>query len=189
MLHCLRQLSLTAKTKLSPPTLEDLDSLSQAQYDLAFDIFLQFDSLANHHFPRRETYNFNNMLDCSFHLKNQLELHLHKSRSKVKLLCRATRGSAVCLVAATVGVVISAVIIATHGLAALSCNGTIRFGLESGRDRYHIQEALKQLRRKHSVFLDELVSLEEHLCVCFTAISTARDHLLNYLCRQNQAPR
>ncbi|XP_059281474.1 UPF0496 protein At3g19330-like [Lycium ferocissimum] len=220
----------------------DSDSLSQAQYDLAFDIFLQFDSLANH-FPRRDTYNFNDMLDCSFQLKNQLELRLHKSRSKVKLLRRATRGSALCLVAATVGAVISAVVIATHGLAALvaitispacllpsnmkkkevdlmqldyatkgifflynhlntvkilvgllhdvveSYNGTIRFGLVRGRDRYRIREALKQLRRKHSAFLEQLVSLEEHLCVCFTAISTARHHLLNYLRHQNQAPR
>ncbi|KAJ8574204.1 hypothetical protein K7X08_026009 [Anisodus acutangulus] len=221
----------------------DSDSLSQAQYDLAFDIFLQFHSLVNHHFPCRDTYNFNNMLDCSLQLKNQIELRLHKSRSKVKLLRCVTRGSAVCLIAATVGVVISAVIIATHGLAALvsisispacllpsnmekkeavlvqldfatkgifflhnhlntvkslvdrlhyvmeSYNGTIRFGIESGRDRYHMQEALKQLRRKHSASLEELVSVEEHLYVCFTAINMARDHLLNYLRHQNQAPR
>nr|XP_016467539.1 PREDICTED: UPF0496 protein At3g19330-like [Nicotiana tabacum]XP_016467540.1 PREDICTED: UPF0496 protein At3g19330-like [Nicotiana tabacum] len=208
-------------------------SLSQAQYDLAFDIFLQFDSLANH-FPGRDTYNFNDMFDSSFQLKKQLELRLYKSHSMVQLLRRTIRGSAVCLLAATVGVVISAVIIATHGFAALvaipicpaclplsmekkeldlmqldeatrgifflhnhlntvkslvgrlhdaveSYNGTILFGLESGRDRYHIQEALKQLQRRHSTFLDELLGLEQHLCVCFAAISTARDRLLNYL--------
>lgn len=208
-------------------------SLSQAQCDWAFDIFLQFDSLTNP-FPGHDTHNFDDMRHCYFQLKSELDLLLRKSRSKVQLLRHATRGSVVCLVAATVGVVISAVIIATHGFAALvaipicpaclplsmekkeldlmqldeatrgifflhnhlntvkslvgrlhdaveSYNGTIHFGLESGRDRYHIQEALKQLQRRHSTFLDELLSLDQHLCVCFAAISTARDRLLNYL--------
>ncbi|XP_009765445.1 UPF0496 protein At3g19330-like [Nicotiana sylvestris] len=216
-------------------------SLSQAQCDWAFDIFLQFDSLTNP-FPGHDTHNFDDMRHCYFQLKSELDLLLRKSRSKVQLLRHATRGSVVCLVAATVGVVISAVAIATHAFVALvaapicpaflpskmakkelvhlvqmddatkgifflhnhletvNClvgrlydaveyyKRLVRFALERGKDRYPIQEVVKQLHGKHSNFLEELLGLEEHLCLCFAAINKARGHLLSYLLRQNQVP-
>lgn len=64
----------------------------------------------------------------------------------------------------------------------------VRFALERGKDRYPIQEVVKQLHKKHSNFLEELLGLEEHLCLCFSAINKARGHLLNYLLHQNQDP-
>lgn len=217
------------------------NSLSQAQCDCAFDIFLQFDSLTNP-FPRHDTHSFNDMRHCYFELKRELDLLLHKSRSKVQLLRHATKGSVVCLVAATIGVVITAVAIASHAFVALVaapiCSAClpskmakkelvhleqlddatkgifflhnhletvnclvgrlydaveyykrlVRFALERGKDRYPIQEVVKQLHRKHSNFLEELLGLEEHLCLCFAAINKARGNLLNYLLHQNQDP-
>lgn len=216
-------------------------SLSQAQCNWAFDIFVKFDSLSNP-FPIHDNHSFNDMRDCYFQLKRELDLLLHKSRSKVRLLCHATKGSVVCLVAATIGVVITAVVIASHAFVALvaapicsvcipskmakgelvhleqlddatkgifflhnhletvNClvgrlydaveyyKRLVRFALERGKDRYPIQEVVKQLHRKHSNFLEELVGLEEHLCICFSAINNARGHLVDYLLHQNQDP-
>ncbi|XP_060196463.1 UPF0496 protein At3g19330-like [Lycium barbarum] len=217
-------------------------SLSQAQCNWAFDIFLQFDSLTNP-FPRQDTHNFNDICHCYFELKRELDLLLHKSRSKVQFLRHATKGSVICLVGATIGVIVTAVTIASHALVALVAAAPIcpvclpskmgkkelvhlvqlddatkgifflhnhletinclvnrlydaveyykrlvRFALERGKDRYPIQEVVKQLHRKHSNFLEELLGLEEHLCLCFAAINKARGHLLNYLLHQNQEP-
>lgn len=216
-------------------------SLSQAQCNWAFDIFLQFDSLSNP-FPIHDTHSFNDMRHCYIELKCELDLLLQKSRSKVQFLRHATKGSVICLVAATVGVIITAVAIASHAFVALVaapiCSACIpskmakkevvhlvqlddatkgifflhnhletvnclvgrlydaveyykrlvRFALERGKDRYPIQEVVKQLHRKHSNFLEELLGLEEHLCLCFAAINKARGHLLNYLLHQNQDP-
>lgn len=216
-------------------------SLSQAQCNWAFDIFLQFDSL-NNPFPIHDTHSFNDMRHCYFQLKRELDLLLHKSRSKVQLLRHATKGSVACLVAATIGVVITAAVIASHALVTLvaapicaacvpskmakkelvhlvqldvatkgifflhnhletvNClvgrlydaveyyKRLVRFALERGKDRYPIQEVVKQLHRKHSNFLEELLGLEEHLCLCFSAINKARRHLLDYLLHQNQDP-
>ncbi|KAM3357349.1 hypothetical protein P3S68_020279 [Capsicum galapagoense] len=216
-------------------------SLSQVQCNWAFDIFLQFDSLSNP-FPIHDTHSFNDMRHCYFELKRELDLLLHKSRSKVQLLRHATKGSVVCLVGATIGVIITAVAIASHAFVALVaapvCSACVpskiakkelvhleklddatkgifflhnhletvnclvgrlydaveyykrlvRFALERGKDRYPIQEVVKQLHRKHSNFLEEILGLEEHLCLCFAAINRARGHLLNYFLHQNQAP-
>lgn len=101
---------------------EDLDngahSLSQFQCDGVFDIFLQFDQFDNP-FPSPGSYNFDDMRNCFSQLRKELDHRLRKSRSKMHLLHCATRGSVICLVAVTVGVVISAVVIATHAFAAL----------------------------------------------------------------------
>ncbi|KAJ8565266.1 hypothetical protein K7X08_007842 [Anisodus acutangulus] len=103
---------------LPPDTESSGHSLSQAQCNWAFEIFLQFDSLTNP-FPRRDTHNFNDMRHCYFELKHELDLLLHKSRSKVQFLCHATKGSVICLVGATIGVIVTAVAIASHALVTL----------------------------------------------------------------------
>lgn len=54
----------------------------------------------------------------------------------------------------------------------------VRLGLERGKDRYSIQEVLKQLCKTHSNVLKQLTDLDEHLCLCFTSINRARSLLL-----------
>ncbi|KAK4396563.1 hypothetical protein Sango_1492900 [Sesamum angolense] len=59
------------------------------------------------------------MRQCFSELRQQLDEHLRKSRSRVHLIRRCSTGSALCLIAAAVGVAISAVAIATHAVVAL----------------------------------------------------------------------
>ncbi|PSS23595.1 UPF0496 protein [Actinidia chinensis var. chinensis] len=54
----------------------------------------------------------------------------------------------------------------------------IRLGLERGRDRHPIHEIAKQLQKTHRNFLVHLMDLEEHICLCFSAINRARSLLL-----------
>ncbi|XVF13820.1 hypothetical protein REPUB_Repub09cG0001200 [Reevesia pubescens] len=96
----------------------DLNSINQSQCNWAFDVFLHFDSLDNP-FPSPDTHNFNQMRRSFSQLKEQLDHRLHKSRSRVRFLHRATTGSAICLIGTVVGVVVSAVVISTHALAAI----------------------------------------------------------------------
>ncbi|CAK9180807.1 unnamed protein product [Ilex paraguariensis] len=209
----------------------DSESMTQSQCDRAFDVFLQFDCLDNP-FPPPDSHNFNDMRSCFSELKQQLNRHLSKSHSRVRILHRGTTGSAICLIGTAVGVVISAIAIASHALVALvavpllptllpskmtkkelahlsqleaAARGTyvlhndldtidrlvarlhtavegdkllIRLGLERGRDKHPIQEVVKQLCRNHDSFFHQLMDLEEHLCLCFTAINRARSLLL-----------
>nr|GMD41620.1 UPF0496 protein At3g19330-like [Ipomoea batatas] len=94
------------------------NSLSRAQCDWAFDAFAQFDKLDNP-FPGPDSYSFVDMHGCFSQLKQQLDIRLQKSRSKVQLLRRGTKGAAICLTITTFGVVVSAIVIATHALVAL----------------------------------------------------------------------
>ncbi|KAL6998005.1 hypothetical protein U1Q18_008129 [Sarracenia purpurea var. burkii] len=91
---------------------------TQSQCDWAFDIFLQFDRLDNP-FPCPDSHNFHEMHNCFTELNQQLHRRLCKSRSRVHLLRRATTCSAMCLIGTVVGVSISAVAIASHGMIAL----------------------------------------------------------------------
>ncbi|EOY02975.1 Uncharacterized protein TCM_017367 isoform 1 [Theobroma cacao] len=96
----------------------ELNSISQAQCNWAFDVFQQFYSLDNP-FPRPDSHNFNEMR-CSFsQLKEQLDHRINKSHSRVRFLHRATTGSAICLIGTVVGVVVSAVVISTNALASI----------------------------------------------------------------------
>ncbi|CAI9097659.1 OLC1v1034124C1 [Oldenlandia corymbosa var. corymbosa] len=93
-------------------------SLSQIQCDRAFDIFLEFDQFENP-FPSPGSYNFDDMRRCFSELRQELDKSLQKSRLRMQRLRCATGTSVICLIAATVGVVISAITIATHAFAAL----------------------------------------------------------------------
>ncbi|RAL51721.1 hypothetical protein DM860_010439 [Cuscuta australis] len=93
-------------------------SLSQPQCAWAFDAFKKFVELDNP-FPSPDSHSFSNMHSSFTQLKHHLDIHLQKSRSKVQLLRGATKGAAVCLIVTTVGVVITATVIAAHALVAL----------------------------------------------------------------------
>lgn len=58
----------------------------------------------------------------------------------------------------------------------------VRLGLESGKDRHHIQEVLKQLRKNHQSFIHQLKDLEEYICLCFNTVNRARATLLRQTC-------
>ncbi|XP_057778000.1 UPF0496 protein At3g19330-like [Salvia miltiorrhiza] len=209
----------------------DYYSLSPSQCDLAFNVFLQFDCVENP-FLSPDSHSFHNTRQRLTQLREQLDHHLKKSQSRLHLIRHCSRGPAFCLIAAAVGVVMSAVAIATHALVALvacpicpailpssmskkeqihlaqldaAAKGAyvlrndldtidrlvsrlraavendrllIHLGLERGRDKYGIQEILKQLQRNRPSFVQQLVDLEEHLFLCFAAINRARLLLL-----------
>ncbi|XP_022750425.1 UPF0496 protein At3g19330-like isoform X2 [Durio zibethinus] len=96
----------------------DLNSINQSQCNWAFDVFSQFDSLENP-FPCPDSHNFNELRRSFSQLKEQLDHRLFKSLSRDRFLHRATTGSAICLIGTVVGVVVSAVVISTHALAAI----------------------------------------------------------------------
>lgn len=58
----------------------------------------------------------------------------------------------------------------------------VRLCLERGKDRYVIQEVLKQLRRNHEKFLHYLEDLDIHIYICFNFVNKTRSILLNEIC-------
>ncbi|XP_031103148.1 UPF0496 protein At3g19330-like isoform X2 [Ipomoea triloba] len=159
------------------------NSLSQAQCDWAFDAFVQFDKLDNP-FPGPDSYSFVDMHGCFSQLKQQLDIRLQKSRSK---MTKEERVHLVQLDDATRGIfVLHSHLETIDCLVARLHNSVedykrlIRFGLERVQDNYPIQEVILQLQKKHNNFLDQLTGLEEHLCLCFAAINRARSLLLSY---------
>uniref|UniRef100_A0A2C9W2D5 Uncharacterized protein n=1 Tax=Manihot esculenta TaxID=3983 RepID=A0A2C9W2D5_MANES len=54
----------------------------------------------------------------------------------------------------------------------------IRLGLERGNDKHSISEVFKHLQKNHLNFIDQLKDLEEHICLCFSAVNRARSLLL-----------
>lgn len=100
-----------------------LDStLSESQCDSAFEEFVQFDRHDNP-FACPDSQNFHHMRGSFSQLKDQLDSRCHKSSSRIRLIHGATTASALCLVAAAVGVAISAVAIAANALVALVAAG------------------------------------------------------------------
>ncbi|PIN14182.1 hypothetical protein CDL12_11228 [Handroanthus impetiginosus] len=91
-------------------------SLSHSQCTLANDAFLQFDRLENP-FLSPDSPNFTDIRHSFSHLGQQLDHRLRKSKSRLRRYF--STGSALCLIAVTVGVVISAVVIASHAAVAL----------------------------------------------------------------------
>ncbi|WOH06199.1 hypothetical protein DCAR_0625622 [Daucus carota subsp. sativus] len=100
------------------PLDSDSEFLNQSQCDQAFKVFLEFDLLDNP-FPNPDLHNFDEMRNSFSQLKRQLDSCLLKSRSRIRLVRRATVGCAICLIGTVVGVTLSAVAIATHALVAL----------------------------------------------------------------------
>ncbi|PPD80867.1 hypothetical protein GOBAR_DD22218 [Gossypium barbadense] len=177
----------------------DLSSINLSQCNLAFDIFLQFDSLDNP-FPSPESHNFNEMRRSFSLLKEQLDQRLHKSRSrgliatplcpiyipshlKKKQLARTAQ-----LDAASSGTFfhikdLDTIVCLVDWLHASVENDRdlVRFGLERGRDIYPIYEVVKHLRNNHNKFFDQLKELEEHICLCFNVVNKFRAKLLNQI--------
>lgn len=59
----------------------------------------------------------------------------------------------------------------------------IQIGLESGKDLHPISEVLKQLKKNHLNFIEQLKDLEEHICLCCNAVNRARGLLLHEIHR------
>ncbi|KAH6837226.1 hypothetical protein C2S53_001050 [Perilla frutescens var. hirtella] len=102
-----------------PPDFDsDSYSLSDSQCNLAYNVFLQFDRLENP-FLTHDSRSFDDMRQCFSQLTHQLDHHPVKPRSRVHLPQYCSTGSALCLIAAAVGVALTATAIATHALVAL----------------------------------------------------------------------
>ncbi|TQD84338.1 hypothetical protein C1H46_030119 [Malus baccata] len=92
----------------------------QSQCRRALDVFLQFD-LHDNPFPSpddADSPNLDNMRRCFSQLKLQLDSRLRSSRSKIRLIRRATLASALCFIGTAVGVAVSAVAVTVHALTA-----------------------------------------------------------------------
>ncbi|KAL3628193.1 hypothetical protein CASFOL_027239 [Castilleja foliolosa] len=96
----------------------DAYTLSDSQSSSAFNMFLQFDRLGNP-FILPDTQSFDEMRSGFSELRQQLDRHIGKSKSRVDQMNNCSKGSALCLIAATVGVIVSAVVIASHAFVAL----------------------------------------------------------------------
>ncbi|KAE8653810.1 Kinase superfamily protein [Hibiscus syriacus] len=96
----------------------DQSSIRLSHCNCALDVFVQFDSLDNP-FPSPDSHNFNETHRSFSQLNEQLDHHRNKSLSRLRLLNRSTTVSAICLIGSVIGVVISAVVISTHAVAAI----------------------------------------------------------------------
>uniref|UniRef100_A0A7N0UQF4 Uncharacterized protein n=1 Tax=Kalanchoe fedtschenkoi TaxID=63787 RepID=A0A7N0UQF4_KALFE len=97
----------------------EIHGLTEAQCNWAYKAFLEFD-LAENPFPCPDSLSFQDLRSCFYQLKQQLEDHIHKSRSKVSFFRRFSAGSALCLIGATCVIIIAAIVIATHALIVLA---------------------------------------------------------------------
>ncbi|XP_054780017.1 UPF0496 protein At3g19330-like isoform X2 [Prosopis cineraria] len=97
----------------------DSGHLTQSQCDRASDIFFRFDTQDNP-FSSSDSLNLSRMRSSFSELDQQLRCCLKESRSKLRLLRGATAGSALCFIATAVGVVATAVVVATHALVAIA---------------------------------------------------------------------
>ncbi|XP_021895655.1 UPF0496 protein At3g19330 isoform X2 [Carica papaya] len=179
----------------------DLDSITQPQCNWAFRVFLEFDRLDNP-FPCPGSQDFHEMRSCFSQLRQQLDRRLQKSKSRVRILGRATAGP---LCSAYLPRAfkkkelahISQLDAAAKGTYVLNNDldtidrlvnilyseiegdkGLIRLGLERGDDKYAIQEIVKRFRKSHVSFIHQLKDLEEHICLCFNTVNRARSLLL-----------
>ncbi|XP_010550241.1 PREDICTED: UPF0496 protein At3g19330-like isoform X2 [Tarenaya hassleriana] len=179
----------------------DPHAINESHCNLAFDIFLKFDSLDNP-FPCPESHNFRETQQCFSLLKQQLDTRLRKSRTRVRLLHRATAGP---LCSAYLPHSFKKKELANISQLNAAAKGTfvlnkdldtidrlvsrlhmgiendklfVRLGLERGRDIYPIQEIVKQLRKSHLNVTHQLKDLEDHICLWFTNVNKARSLLL-----------
>lgn len=175
-------------------------SLSESQCNHIFNLFVEFDRLDNP-FSSPDSHNFNQLHQCYSDLKPQLTRRLRKSCSRIRLIRRATTGSALCFICAGVdhkevaGVAqLEAAFWGTYkldeDLVTINClvdniRGTvdhhkslIRFGLERGIEKHSIQGVMKSLRKDQDSFQRMLKDLEIHINLCFITINKARALLL-----------
>ncbi|KAK7315744.1 hypothetical protein VNO77_34315 [Canavalia gladiata] len=98
---------------------ETVDPLHPTQHDcdLALPLFHHFDTLEN---PFPDSHTFSNLRASLRDLKTTLDRRVSRSLSRVRLLRRASAGSALCLVAAAVGVVVATVAVTVHAIVALA---------------------------------------------------------------------
>ncbi|CAM8934112.1 unnamed protein product [Rhodiola kirilowii] len=96
----------------------EIHGLSETQCNWAYKAFLEFDH-ADNPFPCPDSLSFQDMRSCFYQLKQQLESHIQKSRSKVSFFRRISTGAALCIIGATCVIIIVAIAIATHALIAL----------------------------------------------------------------------
>ncbi|KAL6575056.1 hypothetical protein OROMI_012341 [Orobanche minor] len=96
----------------------DSHSASLSRCNSAFNIFIQFDRLPNPFLPP-DSLDFDDIRRSFSQLRQQLDRHLRKSKSRAGQMRNCSSGSALCLIVATVGVAVSAVVIAGHAMVAL----------------------------------------------------------------------
>ncbi|KAM7250633.1 hypothetical protein ACFE04_022516 [Oxalis oulophora] len=95
------------------------DDISQAQANCLYELFIQFDQFDNP-FTCPENHNFQETRKSYSDLKLQLDKRLQKSQSAVKRCQQVKAGSAYCLIGATLGVIVSALVIVTHAVGAIA---------------------------------------------------------------------
>ncbi|XP_031381029.1 UPF0496 protein At3g19250-like [Punica granatum] len=93
----------------------DAESLSEAQCRRAYEVFVQFDHCSSS-FPFTGSDTFKPMRDCSLELKNHLTSRVRKSRSRVRLVHRATSKSGLCVIGTAAVVAVSAAAVTAHSL-------------------------------------------------------------------------
>ncbi|WOL13982.1 UPF0496 protein [Canna indica] len=128
--------------------------LTNAQCDWAFERLLEFDQLGNP-IPAPsggDSCSFQGMRGCFTELKQQLDLHLLKASRRYRQLRRTTRGAAACLIVSTVGIAVTVVVLATHGLV-LMAGPVLVFFLGSCRPR---RDLLGGSRRKLKDYMSQL---------------------------------
>ncbi|XP_050230850.1 UPF0496 protein At3g19330 [Mercurialis annua] len=96
----------------------ELESLTQAQCDYAYEMFLQLDRVENP-FPCPDNHSFQGLRGSFSDLKQQLDRRLVKSRSRVRLVHRAAAASALCVIGTAVSVTMAALVISGHALVAI----------------------------------------------------------------------
>nr|XP_019708787.1 UPF0496 protein At3g19330 [Elaeis guineensis] len=158
----------STSTSLSHP-----GPLTPAQCDLAFDTFLEFDSLDNP-FPAPSA-GFHGMRRCFSELRQQLE---RRARENMAQLDAAARGTYVLNNDLDT---IERLVARLHETVE-SDKKLVRLGLERGRGQRHpIEEVVRQLRKNHPTFLHQLRDLDEHICLFFAAVNRARSLLLQQI--------
>lgn len=187
----------------------DLFAVMEPSCDRAFSLFLEFDNRDN---PLPNSHTFGDIRSALSVLKTQLDKRFLKSRSRVGLIRRVVAAAPVCVGGAaclrnpdatenrelaglaqldatakcayvlsndlgTIDSLVARLRAAVEGDKAL-----VRLGLERGRERFTVQEVLKQLSKSHGSFLQQLEDLEEHICLCFYTVNKARSFLLQEIC-------
>lgn len=130
-------------------------SLSEDQCDLALKVFLQLYKLDN---PFHDIDS-----NTTFQLKKQLDLPIEHSRSKLYLRSHATKGSAICLLVAAVGVITCAILIATPALIVLVATPAVPACLPlkiTKKGSAHLVQLVEASRRETFVLNNHLETLD-----------------------------